>query len=183
MTKLFNTALFASLASTVAFAPDFGIGAGLYDFKDTAGVPDEVAADVNKERRSGLDNDLYDAVVAVVTGAPKALTIKQVIFVLHKLVSAEKLDKVPTENTVRSYLNRARENGDIGKPSRQSYWTVESDAGEAAEDAPAAEGIEGGEKVANDASQVTEGAEGAASFAGEGAENPEASDEYDPLAD
>ena len=153
------------------------ITADLYNFADTDGVPDEVAAEVNKERRSGLDSELYDAVVAVVTGAPKALTIKQVIFVLHKLVSAEKLDKVPTENTIRAYLNRARENGDIGKPSRQSYWTVESDAGEAAEETtPEAEGVEGGHKVVNDADQVTIGSESPAAVAGEG-------DEFDPLAD
>ncbi len=104
--------------------------ADLYNFADTAGVPEEIANAVNAERTSGLNQELYDAVVAVVVGAPKALTIKQVLFVLHKLGTV----KVPAETTVRAYLNRAKDNGDIGKPSRQSYWTVESDAGEVEED-------------------------------------------------
>lgn len=102
------------------------IDAGLFDFSNTEGVPAEIAEAVNRERRSGLNSDLYEAVVAVVSQAPKALTIKQVIFVLHKVLA-----EVPTENTIRAYLNRARENGDIGKPSRQFYWTVETDVPDA----------------------------------------------------
>lgn len=119
------------------------IAADLFNFADTAGVPDDVASAVNKERRSGLDEALYDAVVAVVNAAPKAVTLAQVIFVLHKLVANGSLEKVPADNTVRSYLNRARENGDIGKPTRQSYWTADKDAGDAAEEGQEGEGPEG----------------------------------------
>ena len=136
---------------------NINITADLFNFADTAGVPEDVAASVNKERKSGLNEALYDAIVAVVTGAPKAVTIKQVVFVLHKLVAAGSLEEVPAESTVRTYLNRARENGDIGKPSRQSYWTVESDAGEADE----ADTVAGGEAAP---------------------EAPAADEDFDPLA-
>lgn len=142
---------------------NINITADLFNFADTAGVPEDVAASVNKERKSGLNEALYDATVAVVTGAPKAVTIKQVVFVLHKLVAAGSLEEVPAESTVRTYLNRARENGDIGKPSRQSYWTVESDAGEADE-------AEAGE------------AAGADTVAGGEAAGEASDDEFDPLA-
>ena len=110
---------------------NIAIAADLFNFADTAGVPEDVAGAVNKERRNGLDEALYDAVVAVVNASPKAITIKQVIFVLHKLVAAGQLEKVPAENTIRNYLNRARENGDVGKPSRQSYWTADKDVPDA----------------------------------------------------
>ncbi|MCC5758126.1 hypothetical protein, partial [Klebsiella pneumoniae] len=132
------------------------------------GVPEDVAASVNKERKSGLNEALYDAIVAVVTGAPKAVTIKQVVFVLHKLVAAGSLEEVPAESTVRTYLNRARENGDIGKPSRQSYWTVASDAGEADE-------AEAGEAAGTD---TVAGGEAAP----EAQAQPETDEDFDPLA-
>jgi hypothetical protein len=111
--------------------------ADLYNFSDTAGVPDDVVASLNKERVSGLNEALYAAVVAAVSGAPKALTMKQVIFVLYKMGAME---SEPADTTIRGYLNRARDNGDIGKPSRQSYWTAESDVADA--EAEAAESTE-----------------------------------------
>lgn len=153
---------------------NLNITADLFNFADTAGVPDEVAAQVNKERKSGLNESLYDAIVAVVTGAPKAVTIKQVVFVLHKLVAAGSLEEVPAESTVRTYLNRAKENNDIGKPTRQSYWTVASDAGEAAAD-ETPETIDG-EPVVN-----AEDAPNESPTEGVVVKEEEA-DEFDPLA-
>lgn len=145
------------------------IAADLFNFADTAGVPEDVAGAVNKERRNGLDDALYDAVVAVVNASPKAITIKQVIFVLHKLVALGQLEKVPAENTVRNYLNTARTNGDVGKPSRQSYWTADKDvadaeAGDDTTEAPATQ------EEAADAVEAVEA-------------DDELNDESDPLAD
>lgn len=142
---------------------NIAIAADLFNFADTAGVPEDVAGAVNKERRSGLDEALYDAVVAVVNASPKAITIKQVIFVLHKLVAAGQLEKVPAENTIRNYLNRARENGDVGKPSRQSYWTADKDVPDA----------EAGDENADAPANAEEAADEADPLA----------DESDPLAD
>lgn len=93
----------------------------LYNFEELDGVPAELAEAITKER-SGVNEALYNAVVTAVSGAPIALGIKQVMVVLHKMEGVE----VPTENTVRAYLNRAVANAAIGKPSRQSYWTIES---------------------------------------------------------
>lgn len=146
------------------------IAADLYNFADTAGVPDDVAAAVNKERKSGLNEALYDAVVNVVIGSPKPITIKQVIFVLHKLVAAGKLDKVPAENTVRSYLNAARDDKNIGKPSRQSYWNPESDVEDAEGDAN------------EEADAATDDVANVADEAATGEPADELGDDADPLA-
>ena len=110
----------------------------LYDFANLDGVPDELAAAVQKER-TGRNQELYAAVVSAVSGAPIALGIKQIMVVLIKMGV-----EVPAESTVRNYLNSAVEAGDIGKPSRQSYWTVESHVEEAeqADDAPAEAPVE-----------------------------------------
>lgn len=125
------------------------INASFFNFSDTAGVPEEVAKAVNSERRGGLNEDLYEAIVAVVNSAPKPIGIKQVIFVLHKLVTAGELEKVPGEPTVRAYLNKARENEDIGKPTRQSYSTPETDVPDA----------EQGDEAAGEAGEAPEGDE------------------------
>lgn len=102
--------------------------ANIYDFSDMEGIPTELADAIQKER-TGRNQELYAAVVKVVQGAPIALGIKQVLVVLHKMGV-----EVPAESTVRSYLNVAHKAGEIGKPSRQSYWTADKDAGEAPED-------------------------------------------------
>ena len=110
------------------------VAANLFNFANTDGVPAEVVEAVNKERASGISKELYDAVVFVAANSPEKLAIKQVVFVLHKLVAAGKLEKVPAETTVRDYLNRAVASGDIGKPSRQTYWTAESHVEDTAEE-------------------------------------------------
>lgn len=102
----------------------------LYDFTDVSDLSEDLQTALTKER-SGRDPVLMDAVIKVAVGAPMALTLKQVVAVLTRMGV-----EVPAETTVRAYLNAAQKAGQIGKPSRQSYWTVESDAGEdAAEEA------------------------------------------------
>ena len=86
--------------------------------------------------RGGVEPELVGVFAALVNAAPRALGITEIIAV----ASASGIE-VPAETTVRTYLNRAAEDGRITKPSRQTYAAAAAAAGEASEDA--ADAIEG----------------------------------------
>lgn len=87
--------------------------ADLYDFSDVSDLPEAVAARLTRERSepSGVAD-----VVEIVSEAPRALTLAQVL-----AVAARKGVELPVETTVRSYLNRAVDDGRLVKPTRQTY--------------------------------------------------------------
>jgi len=66
--------------------------------------------------RGGSEPELVGVFAALVNAAPRALGIKEII-----AVAAASGVEVPTETTVRTYLNRATEDGRIVKPTRQTY--------------------------------------------------------------
>ena len=77
----------------------------------------------------GVEPELVGVFAALVNAAPRALGIKEII-----AVAAASGIEVPAETTVRTYLNRAAEDGRIVKPTRQTYSAV----GAAVEDYTAA---------------------------------------------
>lgn len=85
--------------------------------------------------RGGVEPELVSVFAALVNAAPRALGIKEII-----AVAAASGIEVPAETTVRTYLNRAAEDGRIVKPTRQTYAAaVEGGASET----DAADEIEG----------------------------------------
>ncbi|WFG40863.1 hypothetical protein ParaKuw1_00030 [Paracoccus phage ParKuw1] len=75
--------------------------------------------------------ELVSTIVELLSAAPRALTLREVITVLN-----DSGIETPADTTVRSYLNRAAADGRISKPSRQSYAgaVVEGEAVEAADE-------------------------------------------------
>lgn len=71
--------------------------------------------------------ELVSTIVELLTAAPRALTLREVITVLN-----DSGIETPADTTVRAYLNRAAADGRISKPSRQSYAGVVAE-GEATE--------------------------------------------------
>ena len=69
--------------------------------------------------RGGVEPELVGVFAALVNAAPRALGIKEII-----AVAAASGIEVPAETTVRTYLNRAAEDGRIVKPTRQTYSAV-----------------------------------------------------------
>ena len=89
----------------------------LFDFSNT----DDLPADLQKKlARSGGDNSNAEAYAEIVRKGAEAgvaeMDINQIIAVAHRMQM-----KVPSQQTVRDYLNRAVEIGMIVKPSRQMY--------------------------------------------------------------
>ena len=84
--------------------------------------------------RGGVEPELVGVFAALVNAAPRALGIKEII-----AVAVASGIEVPAETTVRTYLNRAAEDGRIVKPTRQTYAAagsaVEDEASEDAADA------------------------------------------------
>lgn len=66
--------------------------------------------------RGGVEPELVGVFAALVNAAPRALGIKEII-----AVAVASGIEVPAETTVRTYLNRAAEDGRIVKPTRQTY--------------------------------------------------------------
>lgn len=87
--------------------------------------------------RGGVEPELVGVFAALVNAAPRALGIKEII-----AVAVASGIEVPAETTVRTYLNRAAEDGRIVKPTRQTYAAAGAVEGEASE-ADAADEIEG----------------------------------------
>lgn len=80
--------------------------------------------------RGGVEPELVGVFAALVNAAPRALGIKEILAV----ATASGIE-VPAETTVRTYLNRAADDGRIIKPTRQTYsagaGSVEGGASEA----------------------------------------------------
>jgi hypothetical protein len=60
--------------------------------------------------------ELVSTIVDLLTAAPRPLTLKEIVTVLN-----DSEIETPADTTVRAHLNRARADGRISKPSRQSY--------------------------------------------------------------
>lgn len=80
--------------------------------------------------RGGAEPELVGVFAALVNAAPRALGIKEII-----AVAVASGIEVPAETTVRTYLNRAAEDGRIVKPTRQTYAGAGAEVEEASEDA------------------------------------------------
>ena len=89
--------------------------------------------------RGGVEPELVRVFAALVNAAPRALGIKEIIAV----ATASGIE-VPAETTVRTYLNRAAEDGRIVKPTRQTYAA----AGTAVEDE--ADQIDAADEIADE---------------------------------
>lgn len=91
----------------------------LYDFTDTSDLDPAIAARL-ENKRTVATPEWVGSLVALIAGAPQALSIAQVL-----AVAARAEIELPAETTVRNWLNKAVQSGEIGKPSRQSYSSVE----------------------------------------------------------
>lgn len=82
----------------------------LYDFEHVDDLPEELRGAV---QRTKLPVDEY---AEIVTAAPHPLSMSQIRAVAHR-----KGLELPSENTVRKYLDQAIERGLICRISRQKY--------------------------------------------------------------
>jgi len=73
--------------------------------------------------RGGVEPELVGTFAALVNAAPRALGIKEII-----AVAVASGIEVPAETTVRTYLNRAAEDGRIVKPTRQTFAGAATEA-------------------------------------------------------
>lgn len=73
--------------------------------------------------RGGEEPALVNVFAELVNAAPRPLGIKEII-----AVAANAGVEVPSEATVRNYLNRAEADGRIVKPTRQTYAGAKSGA-------------------------------------------------------
>lgn len=126
--------LFASTAIAFA-AADAGRGASLYNFADLSDLPEDVAKPLQTETR-----DNAKVYAEFVIGAKEAgydsLNIREITAVAFRA-----LGKVPTQATVRAYLNEAVKLGLISKPTRASYsWDTSIKSVEGDDEGEAAEG-------------------------------------------
>ena len=89
-----------------------------FDFTDTSDLPEGLAAKLTKSGSSG--STAFMAVVSVVQAAADAginqLTLNQIAAAAHRMEL-----NVPTEATVRNWLNKAVKQGYLSKPTRQTY--------------------------------------------------------------
>lgn len=95
----------------------------LFDFADLSDLPEELA---DKLQRGG-DDSAKDWAKIVTMGAERGITelsINQIIAVASRMGL-----EIPTQQTVRNYLNRAVELRLIGKPTRMSYGPVGAESG------------------------------------------------------
>ena len=108
-----------------------------FDFSDLSDLPEELANKLTAETNGNVD-----AFVGVVhQGAAAGLAT---IEINQIMAAAIRLGiEVPTQQTVRGYLNKAVEQGKLVKPTRQTYavpGAVEAaEAADEAEDADATE--------------------------------------------
>lgn len=90
----------------------------LFDFADLTDLPEELAEKLTK----GGDDSAKEWAGIVTMGAERGhteLSINQIIAVASRMGM-----EIPTQQTVRNYLNRAVELRLIGKPTRMSYGPV-----------------------------------------------------------
>lgn len=111
-----------------------------FDFTDVSDLPEELAAKLTAETNGNVD-----AFVGVVAKGKEAgydtLEINQIMAAATRLGI-----EVPTQQTVRNYLNKAVEQGKLVKPTRQTYAVADGSVvaseeanAEAAAEAQAAE--------------------------------------------
>lgn len=131
MKTFLNTSAMAAL-SGIAFAAANEGGGGasasvdLYDFSDLSDLPEEMQTKLSSN--GGAEPALVQEMVEIIVNAPRALSLAQVI-----AVAIRKGLELPAETTVRSYVNRAAEDGRIVKPTRQTYAAPGTPVEEAAE--------------------------------------------------
>ena len=94
--------------------------------------------------RGGVEPELVGVFAALVNAAPRALGIKEIL-----AVAAASGIEVPAETTVRTYLNRAAEDGRIVKPTRQTYAAVGAPVEDAAAEDDASDEIEAADPLAD----------------------------------
>lgn len=86
-----------------------------FDFNDVSDLPEELAAKLTAETNGNVD-----AFVNVVVKGKEAgldtLEINQIMAAATRMGV-----EVPTQQTVRNYLNKAVEQGKLVKPTRQTY--------------------------------------------------------------
>ena len=90
--------------------------AKLFDFSNTADLPQEVADKLNKEKAENAKT--YGALVSA---AGRSVNISEIE---AAAIRAFGKDNVPSQATIRKYLNDAVELGYLTKPTRQSYAGV-----------------------------------------------------------
>lgn len=90
--------------------------AKLFDFSNTTDLPQEVADKLNKEKAENAKT--YGALVAA---AGRSVNISEIEAAAIRVFGK---DNVPSQATIRKYLNDAVELGYLTKPTRQSYAGV-----------------------------------------------------------
>lgn len=90
--------------------------ASLFDFSNTADLPQEVADKLNKEKSEKAK--LYGELVSA---AGRSVGISEIEAAAVRAFGAK---DVPSQATIRKYLNDAVEFGYLVKPTRQSYAKV-----------------------------------------------------------
>tara|TARA_Y100000296_G_scaffold66371_1_gene78415 strand:+ start:41502 stop:41903 length:402 start_codon:yes stop_codon:yes gene_type:complete len=86
-----------------------------FDFSNVADLPEELAAKLTAETNGNVDT-FVNVVAKGKEAGFDTLEINQIMAAAHRLGV-----DVPTQQTVRNYLNKACEQGKLVKPTRQSY--------------------------------------------------------------
>lgn len=86
-----------------------------FDFSDLSDLPEELAAKLHSDN-TGNARAYADVVQKGAEAGYDELTINQIMAAATRMGI-----EVPTQQTVRGYLNKAVELGMISKPSRQTY--------------------------------------------------------------
>lgn len=89
----------------------------LYDFSDTSDLPEDVAAKLTAA--GAAENPSIQKIVDLVNGAPRALSMAEIIAVATRAGI-----ELPADTTVRSWIVKAAEAGRIARPTRQTYGPI-----------------------------------------------------------
>ncbi len=96
------------------------VAASFFNFADLSDLPEELAQKLTSDTDGSARE--YAAIVNSASAAGyNSLQIAQVMAVAERMAKQGLLSAVPTENTVRNYLNRAVKLKLISKPTRASY--------------------------------------------------------------
>lgn len=120
------------------------IAAAFFNFADLSDLPEELGAKLTSDT-DGAAREYAAIVVAGADAGYPSLQIAQIMAVAIRMNAAGALEVVPTENTVRNYLNRAVRLKLISKPTRASYGPFNAAAPVEPEDeaAPVADPLAG----------------------------------------
>lgn len=105
--------------------------AGLFNFNDLSDLPEELQGKLHSDKDASAREWAEIVNAGVAAGFPR-LSLKQIEAVATRAKIA-----VPTEQTIRGYLNRAVELKLIGKPTRSTYGDVKDHDENAADETPA----------------------------------------------